>query len=464
MAAYLVLEDFGGTPALSAGELIDDESFDVAELSRSGVALLAYLDVTMADALEAFRGLPPSRRPRGELLALLVAAGAVGGGGSGSGDVIGPASATADAIARFNGATGKVLKNSLVTITDAGSIAVPVGQTVDGRDVSVDGAKLDTIASGAQANTVASVFGRGGAVVAAADDYTHAQLASIQGGTVGERFHVTAAEGADVTAVRAVANDRLVYRDPGGSIVGLDPASIGGGADVLDALSGFRAGATAADRDFYLAGSDLLNVPTFTLAALVRVRSRLPFQTIAGSWSEFGGDGHALFVENSILRFVALASDGTPVAVDAFIPERLYGRWMLVTASKTTFGADWVATLRINGGQISEAYEESGGGARATHELAIGASFNGEGRAAENVEIGFVGLALRTISEAESAEWFSRILDDATHFVDAPSGLDHAWLASAAGGATWAAQIGAADLARVGTADTLAVNQRTLRI
>lgn len=58
------------------------------------------------------------------------------------GDVIGPAGATDEAIARYDGATGKLLQDSLATIDDSGNIATP--GTVDGRDVSVDGAALDS--------------------------------------------------------------------------------------------------------------------------------------------------------------------------------------------------------------------------------------------------------------------------------------------------------------------------------
>ena len=42
---------------------------------------------------------------------------------SGSGDVVGPASSTDNAIARFDSTTGKLLQNSTVTISDAGAIA-----------------------------------------------------------------------------------------------------------------------------------------------------------------------------------------------------------------------------------------------------------------------------------------------------------------------------------------------------
>lgn len=44
--------------------------------------------------------------------------------GGGSGDVVGPASSTAMAVARYNGTTGKLLKNSLVTIDDVGNMSV----------------------------------------------------------------------------------------------------------------------------------------------------------------------------------------------------------------------------------------------------------------------------------------------------------------------------------------------------
>ncbi len=60
------------------------------------------------------------------------------------GDVSGPATATDNAIARFDGTDGKSIQNSPDTIDDAGNIALPALATVDGRDISVDGASLDS--------------------------------------------------------------------------------------------------------------------------------------------------------------------------------------------------------------------------------------------------------------------------------------------------------------------------------
>jgi len=61
----------------------------------------------------------------------------------GIGDVDGPATSTNTAVARFSGTTGKIIQNSAVTIDNSGNIAVPALATVDGRDLSVDGAQLD---------------------------------------------------------------------------------------------------------------------------------------------------------------------------------------------------------------------------------------------------------------------------------------------------------------------------------
>lgn len=47
------------------------------------------------------------------------------GGGGGTGDVVGPASATDHAIARWNGSSGELLQDSAVTVDDTGNITAP---------------------------------------------------------------------------------------------------------------------------------------------------------------------------------------------------------------------------------------------------------------------------------------------------------------------------------------------------
>jgi hypothetical protein len=86
---------------------------------------------------------------------------------AGAGDVVGPSSATDKAIARFDLATGKLLKNSSVTIDDSGNIAT--SGTVDGRDVSVDGTKLDGIESLADVTDSINVAAAGAIMQTTAD-------------------------------------------------------------------------------------------------------------------------------------------------------------------------------------------------------------------------------------------------------------------------------------------------------
>ena len=57
------------------------------------------------------------------------------GGGAGTGDVSGPVSSTDHAIVRFNGALGKTIQNSVVTIDDSGSPNIPTGQTYNINNV-----------------------------------------------------------------------------------------------------------------------------------------------------------------------------------------------------------------------------------------------------------------------------------------------------------------------------------------
>jgi hypothetical protein len=49
--------------------------------------------------------------------------------GTGTGDVVGPSSATDNAVARFDTTTGKKIQSSLMTVNDSGSPNIPAGQT-----------------------------------------------------------------------------------------------------------------------------------------------------------------------------------------------------------------------------------------------------------------------------------------------------------------------------------------------
>lgn len=65
-----------------------------------------------------------------------------GGAGGGSGDVVGPASSTDNAITRYDGTTGKLLQNSGVTISDANVVSGATQLNVD--NLRLDGNTLST--------------------------------------------------------------------------------------------------------------------------------------------------------------------------------------------------------------------------------------------------------------------------------------------------------------------------------
>lgn len=73
---------------------------------------------------------------------------------AGSGDVVGPASATDTAIARYDGATGKLIQNSGVTIDGSNNIAGAAG--ISGTSVTVTGAASAGTVAGAAVATQAN--------------------------------------------------------------------------------------------------------------------------------------------------------------------------------------------------------------------------------------------------------------------------------------------------------------------
>jgi len=67
----------------------------------------------------------------------------IGGGGAGSGDVVGPGSATDNAITRFDGTTGKLIQDSGITIDDNNNSSGTLSQTfADGTAVTTAAGKM----------------------------------------------------------------------------------------------------------------------------------------------------------------------------------------------------------------------------------------------------------------------------------------------------------------------------------
>ncbi len=147
-------------------------------------------------------------------------------GGAGLGDVSGPASSTDEGLARYDGAGGKTLQASGVTVDDSNNLTVPgniaVTGTVDGRDVATDGTKLDTLAAARQI----PAGGTGGQVLKKVDgtDYNTEWDDDLTGGGGG---------GGDVSGPGAATDNRAVRWDGAtGTAVQDSPVTIGDTGDV----------------------------------------------------------------------------------------------------------------------------------------------------------------------------------------------------------------------------------------
>lgn len=177
-ATFAVRDDGGGTPALAvdgAGAVsanpTSGQDFIVGTLGVGGVDIdtsggTGAIDLTSGDTIDLSATTTITANaytfpafvadtfsfPNTNGAAASVLTDAAGDGVlsfASTGDVVGPGSATDNAIARFDTTSGKLIQDSLVTVNDTGSIALPASETVDGRDVSVDGTKLDTVETSA---------------------------------------------------------------------------------------------------------------------------------------------------------------------------------------------------------------------------------------------------------------------------------------------------------------------------
>ena len=161
-----------------------------------------------------------------------------------------------NAITRYNGTSGKLLQNSPATIDNSGNI-VTLG-SVNGRNVSADGTKLDTVATNAdvtdETNVVSSLSGATltDAGVPASDDKVliqdtsdsnnlkYVDVSDIGGGGGGMVTGVSKNSGANVNAAnRSVLNfiegsgvTLTVTDDAGGDEVDITIASAAGGGTV----------------------------------------------------------------------------------------------------------------------------------------------------------------------------------------------------------------------------------------
>jgi hypothetical protein len=95
----------------------------------------------------------------------------------------GAVGATDNAVVRVDGTGTRTIQGSLVAIDDSGNVSVPALATVDGRDVSVDGTKLDGISAGADV-TSAALVAAGTTTAAVASTANKLELSPVSMGTI----------------------------------------------------------------------------------------------------------------------------------------------------------------------------------------------------------------------------------------------------------------------------------------
>lgn len=134
------------------------------------------------------------------------------GGGGGSGDVVGPASSTDNALVRFDGTTGKLVQNSAITASDAGVVTAPgfIGSltgSVTGGTVSALTAPIAVADGGTGAATLTGVVvGSGAGAMTAQTSSTVGQVLRVTGGNTYAFGAVDLADGDAITGVLPDAN------------------------------------------------------------------------------------------------------------------------------------------------------------------------------------------------------------------------------------------------------------------
>jgi hypothetical protein len=126
-----------------ANKIIIKKSSVASKVPVAGDLEIAELAVNLADAKLY------TKNASGTVIQL--------GGGSGGGDVSGPASATDNAIARFDSTTGKLIQNSLVLIGDTGSVtgvnALTAESLVINNNATLGASNTDTLDVNARITT-----------------------------------------------------------------------------------------------------------------------------------------------------------------------------------------------------------------------------------------------------------------------------------------------------------------------
>ena len=150
-AAATDIADAGGQ---LVANLWDDTTLRVIEMYDRGTKVWLVADATERDALGSDDDLAANDLAfQADTTGILYCVSVDGGAAStwaaiaATGNVVGPGASTDNAIARWDGAGGATIQDSLVIVDDTGNVSgvadLTLSGTVDGRDVAADGVILD---------------------------------------------------------------------------------------------------------------------------------------------------------------------------------------------------------------------------------------------------------------------------------------------------------------------------------
>lgn len=214
-----------------------------------------------------------------------------------TGDVVGPASATDNAIARFDGTTGKLIQNSAVTVADTtGDI---VGGTYNGLTVST-GTNTATLTRG----TAALTWNTSGTLGSAAFTASTAYATAAQGVTNGDSHDHSGGDGAQIAYSSLSGLPTLgTIASQAANNVNITGGSITGITDLALADGGTGASLTDPNADRIMFWDDSAGAVTWLTAG-----TGLSISGTTLSTTDLGGDvvGPASATDNAIVRF-----DGT---------------------------------------------------------------------------------------------------------------------------------------------------------
>lgn len=383
----------------------------------------------------------------------------------------------------------------------SGNLSVGDGVTIDGRDLSADGSKLDGVEPGATADqTAAEVpFTPVGSISATTVQDAIAEVASDAASALSSGLSTKA----DATALDAVAEDldshvqataavlptsgekaalagtgtpsdsnRYVTSDDSRLTNSRAPTShasshaTGGGDAITPASIGAVAVSTieyvedfALGRGYQHASDVHASAVRATQVVLHMPRASVEVaRQLCGTQGQFGG-GFSINISGEHYTARMYANGGSQrVATSACPPTTR--RWNMVVArynAEENGGADLSMRLDVNGGMVGSMYASSVGGTPTSGvAFFVGGRDGGVTAPALYDRIAGVGWVNRYVTDEELAAWFAACRAAGT-LVDIPSGggLSGGWRVSGGDpGASWVPFAGATALTRVGTAVT----------